>query len=86
LVLDLISKIFREETSSKERAVERLRLVLVHDRANVAPGLMETLKEELIEVISKYMDIDEESMEVSLNSNERSASLVANIPVKRIRR
>ena len=84
--MDLISKIFREETSSKERAVERLRLVLVHDRANVAPGLMETLKEELIEVISKYMDIDEESMEVSLNSNERSASLVANIPVKRIRR
>lgn len=84
--MDLINKIFREETSSKERAVERLRLVLVHDRANVAPGLMETLKEELIEVISKYMDIDEESMEVSLNSNERSASLVANIPVKRIRR
>ncbi|NLY73707.1 MAG: cell division topological specificity factor MinE [Firmicutes bacterium] len=86
MVLDLINKIFREETTSKERAIERLRLVLVHDRANVAPGLMETLKEELIEVISKYMDIDEESMEVSLNSNERSASLVANIPVKRIRR
>ena len=84
--MDLISKIFREETSSKERAVERLRLVLVHDRANVAPGLMETLKEELIEVISKYMDIDEESMEVTLNSDELSASLVANIPVKRIRR
>lgn len=84
--MDLINKIFREETTSKERAIERLRLVLVHDRANVAPGLMETLKEELIEVISKYMDIDEESMEVSLNSNERSASLVANIPVKRIRR
>ncbi len=84
--MDLINKFFKEETSSKDRAVERLRLVLVHDRANVAPGLMETLKEELIEVISKYMDIDEESMEVSLNSGELSASLVANIPVRRIRR
>lgn len=84
--MDLINKFFKDETSSKDRAVERLRLVLVHDRANVAPGLMETLKEELIEVISKYMDIDEESMEVSLNSGELSASLVANIPVKRIRR
>lgn len=84
--MDLINKFFRDETSSKDRAVERLRLVLVHDRANVAPGLMETLKEELIEVISKYMDIDEDSMEVSLNSGEFSASLVANIPVKRIRR
>ena len=84
--MDLINRFFRDESTSKDRAVERLRLVLVHDRANVAPGLMEALKEELIEVISKYMDIDEESMEVTLNSDELSASLVANIPVKRIRR
>lgn len=84
--MDLINKFFKDESSSKDRAVERLRLVLVHDRANVAPGLMESLKEELIEVISKYMDIDEDTMEVTLNSGELSASLVANIPVKRIRR
>ncbi len=84
--MDLINKFFKDESASKNRAVERLRLVLVHDRANVAPGLMEKLKEELIEVISKYMDIDEDSMEVTLNSGELSASLVANIPVKRIRR
>jgi len=86
LILDLINKFFKDETSSKNRAVERLRLVLVHDRANVAPGLMEMLKEELIEVISKYMDIDEDTMEVTLSSGELSASLIANIPVKRIRR
>ncbi|NLW45874.1 MAG: cell division topological specificity factor MinE [Firmicutes bacterium] len=85
-MLDLINKFFKDETSSKNRAVERLRLVLVHDRANVAPGLMEMLKEELIEVISKYMDIDEDTMEVTLSSGELSASLIANIPVKRIRR
>lgn len=84
--MDLINKFFKEETSSKNRAVERLRLVLVHDRANVAPGLMEMLKEELIEVISKYMDIDEDTMEITLSSGELSASLIANIPVKRIRR
>lgn len=84
--MDLINKFFKDEASSKDRAVERLRLVLVHDRANVAPGLMEMLKEELIEVISKYMDIDEDTMEVTLSSGELSASLIANIPVKRIRR
>lgn len=84
--MDLISKLFKEETSSKDRAVERLRLVLVHDRASVSPGLMEALKEELIQVISKYMDIDEEAIEVSLNTSELSAALVASIPVKRIRR
>lgn len=84
--MDLISKFFKDDSSSKDVAVERLRLVLVHDRANVSPGLMEALKEDLIAVISKYMDIDEEAMEINLNSSEFSAALVANIPVKKIRR
>jgi cell division topological specificity factor len=84
--MDLMSRFFRDDTSSKDMAVERLRLVLVHDRAGVSPGLMEALKEDLIEVISKYMDIDEEAMEVNLNSGELSAALVASIPVKRIHR
>jgi cell division topological specificity factor len=84
--VELISKFFKEETSSKDTAVERLRLVLVHDRANVSPGLMETLKEELIQVISKYMDIDEDAMEIRLNSGDLSSALIASIPVKRIRR
>ncbi|HBE76330.1 MAG TPA: cell division topological specificity factor MinE [Firmicutes bacterium] len=84
--MDLMGRFFKDDTSSKDMAVERLRLVLVHDRAGVTPGLMEALKEDLIQVISKYMDIDEEAMEVNLNSGEFSAALIASIPVKRIRR
>lgn len=84
--MDLMGKFLRDDSASKDRAVERLRLVLVHDRANVSPGLMEALKEDLIAVISKYMDIDENSMEINLNTEELSAALVANIPIKRIRR
>lgn len=84
--MDFVSRFFKEETTSKDRAVERLRLVLVHDRADVSSGLMEALKEELFEVISKYMEIDEVKMEVRLNSGERSTALVANIPVKKIKR
>jgi cell division topological specificity factor len=84
--MDLMGRFFKDDTSSKDMAVERLRLVLVHDRAGVSPGLMEALKEDLIQVISKYMDIDEEAMEVNLNSGEFSAALIASIPVKRIRR
>lgn len=83
--MDFISKLFREE-NSKDAAVERLRLVLVHDRASVSPGLMEALKEELIQVISKYMEIDERGIKVDLNSSEQRASLIANIPVLRVRR
>jgi cell division topological specificity factor len=81
-----MSKFFKDDNSSKNVAVERLRLVLVHDRASVSLGLMESLKEDLIAVITKYMDIDEAAMEINLNSEERSAALIANIPVKRIKR
>jgi cell division topological specificity factor len=84
--MDLMGRFFKDDTSSKDMAVERLRLVLVHDRAGVSPGLMEALKEDLIQVISKYMDIDDEAMEVNLSSSELSAALIASIPVKRIRR
>lgn len=84
--MDFINKFFKEDTSSKDMAVERLRLVLIHDRASVSTGLMESLKEELFEVISKYMEIDESNMEVRLNSGDHSTALVANIPVLKIKR
>lgn len=79
-------KRFGEDTPSKKQAVERLRLVLVHDRARVSPGLMEKLREEIIKAITRYVDIDEAKMEIELNSSENRAELVANIPVNKIRR
>lgn len=77
---------FREDPPSKSQAVERLRLVLVHDRAKVSTGLLELLRTEIIDAISKYVEIDEEQMEIELNSSEIKAELVANIPVLRVRR
>lgn len=84
--MDLINRFFREDQPSRDVAIERLRLALVHDRASVSSGLIEDLKEELLGIISKYMEIDEANMEVKLNSGEHFTSLVANIPVKRIKR
>ncbi|HHU52361.1 MAG TPA: cell division topological specificity factor MinE [Firmicutes bacterium] len=83
--MDFIKR-FGEDTPSKKQAVERLRLVLVHDRARVSPGLMEKLREDIIKAITRYIDIDEDKMEIELNSTENRAELVANIPVNRIRR
>jgi len=86
-VLDFINRIFgRESSSSKNVAKERLRLVLVHDRAGVSPELLESLKADLINVISNYMEIDEDALEVSLDSSENQVALVANIPVKKMKR
>ncbi len=79
-------KLFREDPSSKSQAVERLRLVLIHDRAKVSIGLLELLRNEIINAISKYVEIDEKQMEIELNSTEEKAELVANIPVLKVRR
>ncbi|MCG0238998.1 MAG: cell division topological specificity factor MinE [Firmicutes bacterium] len=85
-MLDLIAKVFGRESPSAEIAKERLRLVLVHDRSSVTPQFLERLKEDLIRVISEYMDIDTETMDVRLSQTEQHAALVASIPVRRVKR
>ncbi len=85
-MLELISRLLGRDTGSAQVARERLRLVLVHDRASVSPQFLESLKEDLIRVISSYMEIDEGGMDVSLSSENTSVALVANIPIKRMKR
>ncbi|HHU30971.1 MAG: cell division topological specificity factor MinE [Bacillota bacterium] len=72
--------------SSKDVAKERLRLVLVHDRASVSPEFLEKIKEEIIRVISKYMEIDESNTVVNMHRSDDSAILEANLAIKAIRR
>lgn len=87
MVLDFITRIFgRDSGASKNIAKERLRLVLVHDRSSVSPNLMEALKKDLITVISNYMEIDEDALEVNLENSENQVALIANIPIKGMKR
>lgn len=86
-MLEFLSRLFgKESSSSKNVAKERLRLVLVHDRSSISPQMLEALKSDLINVISNYMDIDEEALEVFLDSSDNQVALVANIPVKSMKR
>ncbi|ABB13695.1 MULTISPECIES: cell division topological specificity factor MinE [Carboxydothermus] len=76
----------KEQQNSKTMAKERLRLVLVQDRTNVSPELLQNLKEDLIAVITKYMEIDEKALEVNIDSHEDQVALIANIPIKNVKR
>lgn len=71
---------------SKDVAKERLRLVLVHDRATVSPEFLDKIKEEMISVISKYMEIDEDNTVINMHKSDGTAVLEANLAVKAIRR
>ena len=71
--------------SSSEQAHKRLKFVLIHDRANVSPEVMERIKNDIIKVISNYMEIDQKGMDISLENDEDAVALVANSPVNRMR-
>ena len=76
------------EPSSGEVAKERLRLVLAHDRTSISPALLNTLKDEIISVISRHVAIDADSVQVTFSQSARESRLVADIPllIKRGRR
>ncbi len=85
--MDLFGKVLgRGSEHSKNIAKERLRLVLVHDRTSISPQLLEALKEDMLKVISNYMDIDRRGTEVTLNSDDKSVALTASIPIIKINR
>jgi cell division topological specificity factor len=76
----------RRPQSSSTVAKERLLTVLVHDRVKLTPDMMYAMREEIIAVISKYVDIaDPEAIDVSLLRGESSDHLKADIPVRRSR-
>jgi cell division topological specificity factor len=71
----------RKEPTSREIAKNRLQLVLVQDRVNLSPRLLQTLRDELVSVISKYVEIDVDNMEVTFTQSRRQSRLTADIPV-----
>lgn len=80
-------KIFRRrQHSDQEIAAQRLRLVLAHDRANLSPGMLDMLKDEIIAVISRHLDIDADKVEVNFTEDQREMRLVADIPLHNPRR
>ena len=72
----------RREPPSGKVARDRLRLVLAYDRADISPGLLETLKDEIIDAISRHVTIEAEGVEVVFKEGGRESRLVADIPLK----
>jgi cell division topological specificity factor len=67
---------------SAKSAKERIQLVLIHDRIDLTPAVLESLKEEILLAISRHIDIDPSNVRVALENEGRSQRLVADIPLK----
>jgi len=84
--VNILQRLFgQRRPSSREIAKERLKLILVYDRVKISPDLLQTLKDEIISVISEYIEIDREATEVTLQPGKKYSRLVANIPIVRTR-
>lgn len=82
--------IFSKKTS-KSIAKDRLKLVLIHDRANCSPEILEMIKTDIINVINRYMEVDERGLDIRISTvrsertNQPVPALYANIPIKNMR-
>ena len=73
--------LFRRKKSANS-AKERLQLVLIHDRTDLTPSQLESLKDDLIAIISRYIEIDPTAVSINVAQDGREQRLVADIPLK----
>lgn len=89
--MDFFKLFRRKKEESKDVAKERLKLVLVHDRSELSPEILEMMKSDIIRVIKEYAEIDDDSIDIKLTRMKReeresaTSALVANIPIIKVK-
>ena len=79
--MSFFERLFGKKNSA-DSAKERLQLVLIHDRTDLTPAELDSLKDDLIETISRHVEIDVQGMQIGMEHDGRSQRLVADIPIK----
>jgi cell division topological specificity factor len=79
--MSFFDRLFGKKNSA-DSAKERLQFVLIHDRTDLTPAELDSLKDDLIETISRHVEIDAQAMQIDVQHDGRSQRLVADIPIK----
>jgi cell division topological specificity factor len=79
--MSFFERLFGKKNSA-ESAKERLQLVLIHDRTDLTPAELDSLKDDLIQTISRHVEIDAQAVQIGMEHDGRSQRLVADIPIK----
>ncbi len=77
---------WKNNGNSKDRAKSRLKLIIAHDRASINSDVLAAMREEILDVVARYVEVDREEMEFSLSNDQRMTSLTANLPIRQIKR
>jgi len=79
-------RLLGRDQKSARQAKERMKLVLIHDRTDLTPSAMEALKDELISVISRHVEIEPDQVRIEMAQDGREQRLIADIPLRAARR
>ena len=87
-IIDFLEMLFPRinDASSRQTAKERLQLVLAHDRATITPEIISAMRQEILDVVARYVDVDLDEMEFGLENSQRITSLIANLPIRQVKR
>jgi cell division topological specificity factor len=82
---DFINKLLGKPIAhSKNDAKKRLKFLLIHDQVDLTPVQLDAMKEEILEVIARYVDVDAEDSSITLERGDRNVALVSSITVRRV--
>jgi cell division topological specificity factor MinE len=87
MISELLDRLFpnRISTPSGDKVKQRLKFILAHDRAALTPQMFDEMRREIMLVVSKYVELDEDSLDIRLESDQRNTMVVANLPIRAIR-
>lgn len=77
---------WNNNSDSRDRAKNRLQLIIAHDRASINPDMMKAMRDEILDVVARYVEVDREEVEFSLSNDRRLTSLNANLPIRQVKR